>query len=191
MAKRIYYSTGRLFRCIYICMCVYVCIFLLLYACMYKGKQPYTYACVYMHIYEVHTISFPTFFVWALLLIVHAWNSSPLRSNLLGCIALVVPFEQLLEGPIKVLLCEGVNDHRHNLFHLLNCPASELKEIPEVTGSKVWTIGRLSNCVDAHLGKIVCDKYGVMDWCIVLAEMPPTGFEECWPLATESLPELP
>ena len=26
---------------------------------------------------------FPDFFVWALLLIVHTWNSSPLRSNLL------------------------------------------------------------------------------------------------------------
>ena len=31
----------------------------------------------------MHTISFQTFFVWALLLIVHTWNSSPLRSNLL------------------------------------------------------------------------------------------------------------
>ena len=33
--------------------------------------------------YEVHTISFQTFFVWALLLIVHTWNSRTLRSNLL------------------------------------------------------------------------------------------------------------
>ena len=33
--------------------------------------------------YEVHMINFQTFFVWALLLIVHTWNSSPLRSNLL------------------------------------------------------------------------------------------------------------
>ena len=31
----------------------------------------------------MHTISFQTFFVWELLLIAHAWNSSPLRSNLL------------------------------------------------------------------------------------------------------------
>ena len=31
----------------------------------------------------MHTISFQAFFVWALLLIVHTWNSSPLRSNLL------------------------------------------------------------------------------------------------------------
>ena len=30
-----------------------------------------------------------------------------------------------------------------------------------------------------------------MDWCIVLVEMPQTRFEECWPLPTESLPELP
>ena len=34
-------------------------------------------------IYEVPSISFPTFFVWTLLLIVHTWNSSPLLSNLL------------------------------------------------------------------------------------------------------------
>ena len=30
-----------------------------------------------------------------------------------------------------------------------------------------------------------------MDWCIVLMEMPLGRFEECWPLPTESLPELP
>ena len=30
-----------------------------------------------------------------------------------------------------------------------------------------------------------------MDWCIVLVEMPLTRFEECWPLQTESLRELP
>ena len=35
------------------------------------------------HWYQVHTISFQTFFVWALLLIVHIWNSSPLQSYLL------------------------------------------------------------------------------------------------------------
>ena len=37
----------------------------------------------------------------------------------------------------------------------------------------------------------VCDKDGVVDWCIVLMEMPLTRFEECWPLPMESLPELP
>ena len=48
----------------------------------------------------------------------------------------------------------------------------------------------LKNCVDAHLAQIVCDKDGVVDWCIVLVEMPLTRFEECWPLPTESLAEL-
>ena len=53
--------------------------------------------------------------------------------------------------------------------------------------NNVWTIGRLRNCLDAHLAQIVCDKDGVVDWCIVLVEMPLTQFEECWPLPTESL----
>ncbi len=38
-----------------------------------------------------------------------------------GCNALVVPFQQLLEGPMDVLLCEHVNDLHRSLFHLLNC----------------------------------------------------------------------
>ena len=41
--------------------------------------------------------------------------------------------------------------------------ASEIREWPIVTGTKVWTIGRLRNCLDAHLGQIVCDKDGVVD----------------------------
>ena len=50
---------------------------------------------------------------------------------------------------------------------------------PQVTGSKVWTIGRVRKCLDAHLGQIVCDKDGVVH-C-------PGGntterFEECWPI---------
>ena len=71
---------------------------------------------------------------------------------------------------MEVLLRERVNDLRHSLFHLLSClitTASELREEPKVTGSKVWTIRRLRNCLDAHLGQIVCDKDGVVDWCIV------------------------
>ena len=43
--------------------------------------------------YEVHAISFQTFFVWALLLVVHTWNSSPLQSNFLQlqCTCCTVP----------------------------------------------------------------------------------------------------
>ena len=41
----------------------------------------------------MHTISLQTFFVWALLLIVHTWNYSPLRSNILRlqCTCCTVP----------------------------------------------------------------------------------------------------
>ena len=53
------------------------------------------------------------------------------------------------------------------------------------------TIGRVRNYLDAHLGQIVGDKDGVVDWCIVLVEMPLTRFEESWPLPMESLHELP
>ena len=48
-----------------------------------------------------------------------------------GSNALLVPFQQLLEGPMEVLLCERVNNLRHSLLHLLNClitTASELRE---------------------------------------------------------------
>ena len=33
-----------------------------------------------------------------------------------GCNPLEIPFKQLLEGPMKVLLCERVNDFRHSLW---------------------------------------------------------------------------
>ena len=94
---------------------------------------------------------------------------------------------------MEVLLCERVYDLRHCLFHHLNClitTASELREYPKVSGSKVWTIGRVMNCLDSHLDQIVCDKDGVMDWCIVHVEMLLTRFEEYWPLPKESIPEL-
>ena len=34
------------------------------------------------------------------------------------------------------------------------------------------------NCLDAHLGQIVCEKDEVVDWCIVQVEMPLTRFKE-------------
>ena len=54
--------------------------------------------------------------------------------------------------------------------------------------SGLW--GHMRNCLNAHLGQIVCDKDGVLGWCIVLVEISQTRFEECWPLPTESLAEL-
>ena len=64
--------------------------------------------------------NFPDFFVWALLLIVHT-TLVPFEVISSACNALVLPFQQILEGPMEVLLCEHVNDLRHSLFHLLNC----------------------------------------------------------------------
>ena len=91
----------------------------------------YIYIYIYIYINEEHTVSFQTFFVLALLLIVHTWNSSPLRSNLLRlqCTCCSVPTTS--ENSMEVLLCERINDQRHSLFHHLNCfktTASELRE---------------------------------------------------------------
>ena len=91
---------------------------------------------------------------------------------------------------MELLLCERVNDLRHSFFHLLNClitTASELRNNQKSQGAR----SGLRNCLDAHLGQIVCGKDGVVDWYIVLVEMPLTRFEECWSLPNESLPELP
>ena len=65
--------------------------------------------------------------------------------------------------------------------------------------SKIWTRVAVSISYDdnnytmgtSRLGQIVCDKDRVVHRCIVLAEMPLTRFEECWPFPTESLPEFP
>ena len=95
---------------------------------------------------------------------------------------------------MEVLLCDRVNELRHSLFHLLNCLITttyELRELPKVTESKVWTMESVRNCLDVHLGQIVCDKDGVVDYYIVLLKMALARFEECWPLLTDSLPELP
>ena len=59
--------------------------------------------------YKEHTISFQTFFVWALLLIVHTWNSSPLRSSLLRlqCTCCTVPTTSgRLHGSPLVWACQ-------------------------------------------------------------------------------------
>ena len=55
----------------------------------------------------MHTISFQTFFGWALLLIVHTWNSTPLRRNLLRGTCCTVPTtsERPHESPL-VCACQ-------------------------------------------------------------------------------------
>ena len=140
-------------------------------------------------IYEVHTISFQTFFVWAILFILHTKKSSPLRSNLLRlqCTSCTVPTTSgRPQGSPLAWACQWLT-----LQPLSSPQLSHNNDSlwawgkPKVTESKVLTIGRLRNCLD------VCDKDSVVDWCIVLVEMPLTRFEESWPLPTEFLPELP
>ena len=73
---------------------------------------------------------FPEFLVWALLLIVHTWNSSLLRSNILRlqCTCCTVP---ITSASLEVLLCQRVNDLRHSLFRLLNCLITTASEVRE------------------------------------------------------------
>ena len=59
--------------------------------------------------YEGHTISFQTFLIWALLLIVQAWNYSPLPSNLLQlqCTSCTVPTTSARpHGSLLVWACQ-------------------------------------------------------------------------------------
>ena len=56
------------------------------YTCTHINIYAHTHANthIYIYIYIWGSLNkFQTFFLWALLLIVHTWNSSPLRSNLL------------------------------------------------------------------------------------------------------------
>ena len=68
-----------------------------------------------------------------------------------GCNALVVPFQQLLEGPMEVLLCERVNDLRHSLFHLLNC----------LITTASWVLWHINHCrlFNAKSGLYIYIKY--------------------------------
>ena len=60
-----------------------------------------------------------------------------------------------------------------------------------VSSTSIFILGSSTSILADHLGQIVCDKDGVVDWCIVLVEIPLTRFEEFWPLPTEPLPKFP
>ena len=149
------------------------------FVCLFVSHYIY----IYIYIYIGGSLNkFPDVFRMATFIdSTHIKLYSPSEVISSGCNALVVPFQQLLKGPMEALLCERVNDLRHSLFHILKClitTAPELWEYPKVTGRKVCTMGRLRNCLHALLGQIVCNKNGVVEWSIVLVEMPLTRFEE-------------
>ena len=68
---------------------------------------------------------------------------------------------------MEVLLCECVNDLRHSLFHLLNSLINDSLWALGITknhreqGLDYW---ETRNCLDAHLGQIVCNKDEVWDF---------------------------
>ena len=144
--------------------------------------------------YEVHTISFQTFFACALLLIVHTWNSRALQSNhlRLQCTCSTVP-------------TTSGRPHWSHLVWACQWPSSQPLSSPQLShNDSLWAEGITKSHREQGLDyreaeelswcpswSIVCDKDGVVDWCIVLVEMPLSRFEECWPLPKESLPELP
>ena len=90
---------------------------------------------------------------------------------------------------MEIHLCERVNHLRHSLFYFLNCLITTTSELKEII--KSHREQGLDDREGDELVKIACDKDGVVDWCIVLVEIPLTRFEECWLFPTESLPELP
>ena len=91
----------------------------------------YIYIYIYVCIYEVHMISFQTFSYGHVYWQYTHETLVPFEVISSGCNALVVPFKQLLEGLMEVLLCEHINDLRHSLFHLLNCLIMTVSELRE------------------------------------------------------------
>ena len=78
----------------------------------------------------MHTISFQTFFVWALLLIVYTWKSSPLRSNLLRlqCTCCTVPTTSRRPHGSLVWACQW--------------PSSQPLSSPQLShNDKLWALG--------------------------------------------------
>ena len=74
---------------------------------------------------------FPPFFVWALLLIVHTWNSSPLRSNLLRlqCTCCTVP-------------TTSGRPHGSRLLWAYQWPSSQPLSSPQLShNDSLWALG--------------------------------------------------
>ena len=132
---------------------------------LYIYKYIYTYI-MYIYYTYIYVGVSRLFFVCANLLIVHIWNSSPPRSNLhrLQYICCTVPKTsgRLHETPL-VWACLWLSSKPPSSPQVSHNDSLWDSEKTKVTGSKVWTLGRLWNCLDSHLGQIVCDKDGVVD----------------------------
>ena len=139
-------------------------------------------------IYEVHTICFQTYFVWALLLILPTWNSSPLRSNLLR-----------LKCTCSTVTETSGRPHRSPLVWLCQWPSSvSLSSLQLSHNDSLWA----SEITKSHMEQgLYYREAEELSWCPSWSNsvwqgwscglVPLTRFEECWPLLMESLPELP
>ena len=142
--------------------------------------------------YEAHTISFQTFFVREISLIVHTWNSSPLRSNLLRLLCTCCTVPTTFGSP-----------HGSPLVWPCQWPSSQPLSSPQLSHTdSLWAKGitksHREQSLDYRDGEKLswCPSWSnslwqVVDWFIVLVEIPLTELERCWPLPTESHSELP
>ena len=154
----------------------------------------YVYVCTFVDIRGVYD-NFPDFFfVWALLLIVHSWNSSPLRSNhlRLQCTCCTVPTTSgRPHGSPLVWACQWLSSQP------LSSPQLSHNDSP-------WAYGITKTQWEQGLDYREAEE---LSWCpswsnslwqgwgcepfYCPGENSQTRFEECWTLPTESLPELP
>ena len=104
------------------------------------------------YIYEVHTISFQTFFIWPLLLIIHTWNSSPLRSNLLR-----------LQCTYSTVPTTSGRPHGSPLVWACQWPSSQPLLSPQLShNDSVWAWGITENHREQGLDN---REGGELSWC--------------------------
>ena len=116
--------------------------------------------------------------------VVHTWNSSPLRSNLLRlqCTCCTVPTTSARPHRSPLLwACQWPSTQSLSSSQLSHNESLWALEITKSHREQGLGYREAGECLDAHLGQVVCDKDRVVDWCIVSAEMPLTRFKECWP----------
>ena len=88
--------------------------------CSRAGSHTHTHTHIYIYI-RGSINNFPDIFIWALLLILHTWNSSPLRSNLfrLQCTYCTVP-------------ATSGRPHGGPLVWVCQCPSSQPLSSPQL-----------------------------------------------------------
>ena len=115
-------------------------------------KFIHIYIYIYIYIYKDPEISFQTFFVWALLLIVHTWNSSLHWNNFLQlqCTCCTVPTTS--ERP-----------HRSPLVSACQWPSSQPLSSPQLShNNSLWAYGITKSHREQGLDYRDCEE---MSWC--------------------------